>query len=111
MARRECHQSAIALTETHSLSTLSASNIGSLLAYSTDTNGSERYTLVVKDLETGEMWRARSRKCSGAQSGPPTTLPYFYTSFYTSLDETGHPYQVRRHIVGGLTEDDTVVYE
>ena len=107
MARRECHQSAIALTETHSLSTLSASNIGSLVAYSTDTNGSERYTLVVKDLETGEMWRARSRKCSGAQSGPPTTLPYFYTS----LDETGHPYQVRRHIVGDLTEDDTVVYE
>ena len=37
------------------LGTLSISNSGSLAAYGTDTNGSERYTLAVKNLETGRV--------------------------------------------------------
>ena len=37
------------------LGTVSVSNDGSLLAYGTDTDGSERYRLSVKDLDTGEL--------------------------------------------------------
>ena len=37
------------------LGSVSVSNDGSLLAYSTDTDGSERYKLFVKKLETGEV--------------------------------------------------------
>ena len=37
------------------LGSMSVSNNGSLLAYSTDTDGSERFRMVVKNLDTGEM--------------------------------------------------------
>ena len=37
------------------LGSVSVSNGGSLMAYSTDTNGSERFRMVVKDLGTGEL--------------------------------------------------------
>ena len=37
------------------LGSLSFSNGASLLTYSTDTDGSEQYTLEIKDLATGEL--------------------------------------------------------
>ena len=37
------------------LGSLSVSNRGSLAVYSTDTNGTERYTMVLKHLGTGEL--------------------------------------------------------
>ena len=37
------------------LGSLSVSNGGNLLAYATDTDGSERYKLVIRDVTTGEM--------------------------------------------------------
>ena len=89
------------------LGSLSVSNDGSLVAYSTDTDGAERYTLVVKDLETGELLPDEIEETRGG-----AVWSFDGSSFYyTSLDETGHPYQVRRHILGGPVEEDTVVYE
>ena len=89
------------------LGTLSVSNNGSLAAYSTDTNGSERYTLVVKDLDTGELLSDEIEEMRGGVVWSSDDSSFFYTS----LDETGHPFQVRRHTVGGPVEDDAVVYE
>ena len=31
--------------------------------------------------------------------------------YYTSLDETGHPYQVLRHVLGEPADEDTLIYE
>ncbi len=89
------------------LGTLSVSNNGSLAAYSTDTNGSERYTLMVKDLDTSELLSDEIEEMRGGVVWSSDDSSFFYTS----LDETGHPFQVRRHTVGGPVEDDAVVYE
>ena len=89
------------------LGSLSVINDGSLVAYSTDTNGAEKYTMVVKDLETGELLEDEITEMRGSAAWSSDDSSFYYTF----LDETGHPYQVRRHIVGGPVEDDTVVYE
>ncbi len=77
------------------------------LAYSTDTAGSEDFTLFVKDMKTGEHlpekitgtypsleWAADSR-----------------TLFYLRLDPTRRPFQVRRHQLGSNPDRDQLVFE
>ena len=54
----QCYLDGPKLAEGHdyfSLNDVSVSENGNLLAYSVDTNGSERYTAKVVDLATGEM--------------------------------------------------------
>ena len=89
------------------LGSLSVSHSASLVAYSTDTNGTERYTLVVKDLDTGELMEGEIQETRGS----PVWAADDASFFYTSLDETGHPWQIKRHVLGTPAEDDTVVYE
>ena len=89
------------------LGSLSVSNNGSLLAYSTDTNGAERYTMAVKDLETGELMEDKIEEMRGRAVWSPDDSSFFYTS----LDENGRPWQARRHVVSEPVESDTVVYE
>ena len=89
------------------LGILKISHDGSLAAYATDTNGTERYTLFVKNLETGELLSDEIENMRGRVVWASDDS-FFY---YTSLDETGHPYQVRRHVLGETAENDAVVYE
>ncbi len=89
------------------LGTISVTNDWSKIAYSTDTTGSERYTMVVKDLETGALHDDKIDETRGRVVWS-TDNSFFY---YTLLDETGHPYQIRRHVLGTPTEDDSLVYE
>ncbi|HEX2419148.1 MAG TPA: oligopeptidase B, partial [Micromonosporaceae bacterium] len=89
------------------LGALEVSPDGRLVAYSTDFAGNERFTLRVKDLESGETlddevpdtfygsaWAADSR-----------------TLFYLTVDEQWRPYRVWRHRVGTAASDDVLVYE
>jgi oligopeptidase B len=80
---------------------------GRLLAYSTDFSGSERFTMRVKDVVTGE---------TAADEIPDT----FYGSawsrdgsalFYVTVDEAWRPYRVWRHMVGTPAAEDVIVYE
>jgi oligopeptidase B len=80
---------------------------GRLLAYSTDDDGSERFTLRVKDLVTGQ---------TAADEIPNT----FYGSawsrdgsavFYVTVDEAWRPYRVWRHVIGTPAADDVIVFE
>ena len=89
------------------LGSLSVSNNGSLVVYSTDTNGAERYTIAVKDLETGELFEDKIENMRGQTVWSLDDSSFFYTS----LDDNGRPWRVRRHILGDPAEDDTVVYE
>ena len=89
------------------LGTLTVGNNGSLAAYSTDTNGSERYTLVVKNLETGELLVDEITEMRGRVVWSPDDSSFFYTS----LDENGRPWQVLRHLLGEPVENDSLVYE
>jgi oligopeptidase B len=80
---------------------------GRLLAYSTDFAGSERFTLRVKDLVTG-------------QTAPDEIPDTFYGSawsrdgsavFYVTVDEAWRPYRVWRHLIGTPAAADVIVYE
>ena len=76
-----------------------------LLAYSTDVEGDEAYTIFVKDLITGELFPDRI-------ANTYYTLEWANdnrTFFYTVLDESKRPYRVFRHELGGAT--DTLVYQ
>ena len=89
------------------LGTLSISNEAGLAAYSTDTNGSERYTMEVRNLETGELLGDTIENTRGRVVWSLDDSSFFYTS----LDENGRPYRVLRHVLGEPVEDDVVVYQ
>src|SRR5260221_184346 len=90
-----------------SLGAYDVSPDGRLLAYSTDFSGSERFTMRIKNLVTGE---------TAADQIPDT----FYGSawsrdgsalFYVTVDEAWRPYRVWRHMVGAPAAGDVIVYE
>ena len=89
------------------LGSFSVSNSGSLLAYSTDADGSERFRMVVKNLDTGEM---REDEIEGTLGNAVWTANDA-SFFYAVLDENWRPWQVRRHVLGEAVDSDSVVYE
>ncbi len=89
------------------LGAFAVSNGGGLLAYSADTNGSERYTLRIKNLESGELLPAQIENTIGS----PAWAADDSALLYVAVDENWRPYQVRRHVLGQPVESDTVVYE
>ena len=89
------------------LGSLSVSNGGALLAYATDTDGSERYKLVIRDLATGELLPEAIPNVIGRLVWSTDDK----SILYTVVDDNWRPWQVRRHILGQPVEQDTVVYE
>ncbi|WP_067183141.1 S9 family peptidase [Microtetraspora niveoalba] len=87
------------------LGTSTVSPDGTMLAYSTDFSGDERFTLRFRDLRSGELL--------------PDEIPgIFYggtwsadgsTFFYTTIDEAWRPYRVHRHTLG--SNEDVLVYQ
>ncbi|HOZ08337.1 MAG TPA: oligopeptidase B, partial [candidate division Zixibacteria bacterium] len=76
-----------------------------LLAYTFDTAGSEVYTLVVKNMLTGDYFSDTLPNVSAvAWAGDNLTL------FYTVEDETRRPYQLFRHKLGAAPAEDRLVY-
>lgn len=78
-----------------------------LLAYATDTDGGERYTLRVRDLGSGEdlpdqvpgtyyglAWAADNR-----------------TVFYVKVDDAMRPHQLWRHVLGQPASEDVLVHQ
>ena len=89
------------------LGALAVSNGGQLMAYSTDTNGSERFRLVVKDLGSGELLEDAIENTIGS----PVWAADDSAFLYTVVDENWRPYQVRRHRLGEPAAEDAIVYE
>ncbi len=89
------------------LGSASVSNGGSLLAYSTDTNGSERFRMVVKDLGSGEILEDAIEGTTGNAVWVTDDASFLYTV----VDENWRPWQVRRHVLGEPVDQDAVVYE
>jgi oligopeptidase B len=90
-----------------SLGARTVSPDGSLLAYSTDFAGNERFTLRIKDLATGE---------TTADEIPDTFYGPAWSRdgsalFYVTVDDAWRPYRVWRHMVGTPAAQDTLVYE
>jgi oligopeptidase B len=77
---------------------------GRLLAYSVDVTGGERFTLMVKDLSTGELLPDQILDTAyGVAWAADSHL------FYTRADEAWRPYVVLRHRLGTSAEADVAV--
>ncbi len=90
-----------------SLGGLSVSRDGRYLAWSADSDGSERFTVSVTDLTTG----------TEIDEPIPNTLdaPVWAADsshfFYLELSENWRPYRVRLHKLGTPRADDPIIYE
>ena len=89
------------------LGTFSISPDQNLLAYSTDHDGSEKYTLRVKDLRTSEVL---PDEVPGTYYGTAWSRDNS-TIFYTKVDAAMRPYQVWRHRLGTEASGDELVHE
>jgi oligopeptidase B len=89
------------------LGTFDVSPDGQWLAYSTDFDGDERFTLRVKNLRTGEVLadEVPDTFYGSAWSADGGTL------FYITVDEAWRPHRVWRHTVGKAASDDVLVFE
>ncbi len=89
-----------------SLGTYRISPNSKLLAYAIDETGSERYTLRIKNLETGELLPDKIDSVD-------TDLEWANdnkTIFYCIYDEAWRPYKMYRHKLGDSQTDDVLVY-
>ncbi|WP_342318379.1 S9 family peptidase [Corynebacterium mayonis] len=97
------------LAQGHEFFSLGASSVtesGRYLAFSTDTEGDERFELRVKDLETGELL---ADTLEGIFYGATWAGEDYL--FYTRVDEAWRPYQIWRHRIGTPASDDVLVFE
>ena len=76
-------------------------------AWTVDENGSEYFTLRVRDLETGRTLDDAIERCSGGFAWAADNR----TLFYTVLDDNHRPCKVFRHRIGTDAADDVLVYE
>jgi oligopeptidase B len=91
-----------------SLSAFDVSNSGQLLAWSSDTHGSEMYTLRIRDLATG---KERTDEIPDTTWGGTAWSQNDEWLFYVTADEAMRPDKVWRHQVGTAATDDVVVLE
>ena len=79
-----------------------------VLAWSSDTDGSEQYTIHLRDLATGTD---RQEHLAGTTWGGTAWSADGSTLFYVTADEQMRPYRVWRHSVGTTQADDVLVLE
>jgi oligopeptidase B len=91
-----------------SLSAFDISNSGYLLAWSSDTDGSEMYTLRIRDLTTGEE---RTDEIPNTTWGGTAWSRNDEWLFYVTADEAMRPDKVWRHQVGTAATEDVLVLE
>lgn len=77
-----------------------------LLAWSVDTDGSERFRIRFSDMGSGEALPDEIPNTSGA----PAWAPDNQTVFYVRLDDQLRPSSVWRHTLGTSVDDDEEVY-
>ena len=89
------------------LGALSVSNNGRFLAYSSDDNGSERYTARIKDLETGELLADELTNLRGglAWVAKDTALVYGPST------EEWRTLEAKLHVIGTPVESDATLYK
>ena len=75
--------------------------------YATDTDGSERYTLQVRDLAHGEDLPETIADISPSYTWATDNA----TIYYTRHDETLRPFQVWRHRIGTDLTSDEMIFE
>jgi oligopeptidase B len=78
-----------------------------LLAWAADRQGSEYYTITIRDIATGkDTGEIIENAGDGGTWSPDGTALY-----YVELDESHRPFRVRRHVLGTPQSADAIVYE
>jgi len=80
---------------------------GRFLAYTEDDDGSERFTVKVKDLKTGELVLTGIENASPGMAWAADGK----SLFYTLQDEYQRPKKVYRHRLGTPSAEDALIYE
>lgn len=88
-----------------SISLVKVSPDHEMLMYLADTDGSERHTLFIKDLTTGEVLPETMRNAHDAEWANDSA-----TIFYSTLDHENRPDKVWRHVLGTSPKEDVLVY-
>ncbi|PZT85346.1 MAG: S9 family peptidase, partial [Citromicrobium sp.] len=88
------------------LGAFSVSKNGRYLAYSTDTSGSERYTIRIKDLQTGELL---AEEIPGTRSGPTWVMDGRAIVYGLSTEEW-RTHDATLHVLGTPVADDVELY-
>lgn len=78
-----------------------------VLAFSTDTNGSERYNIRIRDLSTGEIYPEVIPNTAYSSAWATDNK----TFFYTTQDELARAYRLYRHTLGTDPSQDKLIYE
>lgn len=92
------------------------SDDGALLAYATDTDGAERFTISIKRLTTGDAASAEAEheplpdRITNT-SGTIVWLPDNQSFVYLELSEEWRPFRVRLHLLGSDPANDPIIYE
>lgn len=91
------------------LGTIAVSPDGRFMATSIDDNGSERFTVTVKNLESGDMLAETLSETSGELVWANDSQIFFYVK----VSKEWRPYQVRGHILGTGADGsrDPIIYE
>ena len=79
----------------------------SLMAWSEDIDGSERYTIRIKNLETSEIL---GDEIPNTMNSPVWTEDA-QTIFYLEVDENWRPFRVKSHVIGESPVKDRIVLE
>lgn len=91
----------------YSVGSLDISPDGRLLAHTEDTTGDERYTLQIRDLESGELLAD-----SLGNIGPVVEfLPDGKSLLYTVIDESWRPNELRIHCLGEDPASDVLLWQ
>ncbi|GAA1294778.1 S9 family peptidase [Brachybacterium alimentarium] len=100
-------QAEAAGAEFYSLGGLAPSPDHTLLAYAVDTAGDERFTLVVKDIASGEIL---DETVTGTGYGLAFSTDQQWL-FYARVDDAWRQHQIWRHRIGAPAETDELVIE
>ena len=88
---------------------LKMSSDHNLLAYLENRDGTDRYTLLIKDMNTGELLSDRIPNVYIFYSLEWSNCGKYI--FYITVDEQQRPYQLWRHRLGTDHKDDKLIYE
>lgn len=92
----------------YSLGGLNVSSDNKLIAFGVDTVSRRKYTIFVKNLETGEILNEKIETTTGGSTWANDNKTLFYTK---KDDKTLRSNQIFKHVLGTKASDDQLVFE
>ncbi|HSP11651.1 MAG TPA: S9 family peptidase [Salegentibacter sp.] len=92
----------------YSLGGLNVSEDNKLVAFGVDTVSRRKYTIQVKNLETGEILSDKIENTTGGSTWAADNKTLFYTK---KDDQTLRSYRIYKHVLGTDSSEDELVFE